>query len=146
MRRPFRTRVSFPGEFPGFAPWAGMRCPFRAWNSKYDGRAWNSKYDGRAWYSKYDGRAWDREPGAKKRFLIRFLTDVAWGPSMETGVSDPSYRREDTLARAARWDPGGLFLLLSGEVGHEVDKLLFGHGWGEGGHEGGRHFVAAGQV
>ena len=53
---------------------------------------------------------------------------------------------KDTLARAARWGPGGLFLLLSGEVGHEVDELLFGHGWGEGGHEGGRHFVAAGEV
>ena len=132
MRRPFRTRVVLSGEFPGFAPWADMRCPVRAWDSKYD------------------GRAWDREPAAKKRLLIRFLTDVAWGPIMEIGVSEPRLqkRREekDTLARAARWDLGGLFLLLSGEVGHEVDELLFGHGWGEGGHEGGRHFVAAGEV
>jgi hypothetical protein len=22
----------YPGGFPGFAPWAGMRCPFRAWD------------------------------------------------------------------------------------------------------------------
>ena len=22
------------GGFPGFAPWAGMRCPYRAWGSK----------------------------------------------------------------------------------------------------------------
>jgi hypothetical protein len=35
MRRSFRTRVFLPGGFPGFAPWAGMRCPVRAWDSKY---------------------------------------------------------------------------------------------------------------
>ena len=32
MRRSFRTRVSFSGGFPGLAPWAGMRCPVRAWD------------------------------------------------------------------------------------------------------------------
>ena len=62
------------------------------------------------------------------------------------GQRPTATEEKDTLARAARWDLGGLFLLLSGEVGHEVDELLFGHGWGEGGHEGGRHFVAAGEV
>ena len=34
MRRSFRTRRMLPGGFPGFAPWAGMRCPYRAWGSK----------------------------------------------------------------------------------------------------------------
>ena len=32
MRRSFRTRVVLPGGFPGFAPWAGMRCPVGAWD------------------------------------------------------------------------------------------------------------------
>ena len=27
----------FPGRFPGFAPWAGMQCPYRAWNRKRGG-------------------------------------------------------------------------------------------------------------
>ena len=29
----------FPGGSPGFAPWAGMRCPVGAWDSKHGGRA-----------------------------------------------------------------------------------------------------------
>jgi hypothetical protein len=32
MRRSFRTRRILPGGFPGLAPWAGMRCPLRAWD------------------------------------------------------------------------------------------------------------------
>ena len=27
----------YPGVFPGFAPWAGMRCPYRAWDGKRGG-------------------------------------------------------------------------------------------------------------
>ena len=34
MRRSFRTRSCFSGGFPGLAPWAGMRCPYRAWIEK----------------------------------------------------------------------------------------------------------------
>ena len=78
------------------------------------------------------------EPGSKIRSERR--------SAPRPGSANPATEEKETLARAARWDPGGLFLLLSGEVGHEVDELLFGHGWGERGHEGGRHFVAAGEV
>ncbi len=28
---PSERGVVFPGGFPGLAPWAGMRCPYRAW-------------------------------------------------------------------------------------------------------------------
>ncbi len=35
MRRSFRTRVYFSEGFPRLAPWAGMRCPFRAWDRKH---------------------------------------------------------------------------------------------------------------
>ncbi len=31
MRRSFRTRGCLCGWIPGLAPWAGMRCPYRAW-------------------------------------------------------------------------------------------------------------------
>ena len=34
MRRSFRTRVYFPGGFPEFPPWAGMRCPVSAANRR----------------------------------------------------------------------------------------------------------------
>ena len=37
MRRSFRTRRMLPGGFPGLAPWAGMRCPVRAWDWKRSG-------------------------------------------------------------------------------------------------------------
>ena len=32
-----------------------------------------------------------RGPDAKKRFWIRVLKDVAWGPSVETGADVPGY-------------------------------------------------------
>ena len=31
---PSERGVVFPGGFPGLAPWAGMRCPYRAWIEK----------------------------------------------------------------------------------------------------------------
>ena len=37
MRRSFRTRFFLPGGFPGFAPWAGMRCPVGAWDRERGG-------------------------------------------------------------------------------------------------------------
>ena len=37
---PSERRFVLPGQFPGLAPWAGMRCPFRAW-----GRNWVRTYD-----------------------------------------------------------------------------------------------------
>ena len=30
----------FSGGFPGFAPWAGMRCPVRAWDRTRGWRVW----------------------------------------------------------------------------------------------------------
>ena len=130
MRRSFRTRRMLPGGFPGFAPWAGMRCPYRAWGSK-PGLGHGSRR-----------RLALRQNGIEPDSKIRSERRSAPRP----GSANPATEEKETLARAARWDPGGLFLLLSGEVGHEVDELLFGHGWGERGHEGGRHFVAAGEV
>ena len=40
--------------------------------------------------------------GCEKRFLIRVLRDVAWGPIMETGVSDPRLQKKKTPWRARR--------------------------------------------
>ena len=37
MRRSFRTHICFDGGFPGLPPWAGMRCPVRAWDRKRSG-------------------------------------------------------------------------------------------------------------
>jgi hypothetical protein len=37
MRRSFRTHICFDGGFPGLAPWAGMRCPVRAWDRRRSG-------------------------------------------------------------------------------------------------------------
>ena len=52
MRRSFRTRVSFSGGFPGLAPWAGMRCPVRAWDPT---RGWGLVSDTR-WVVRYRER------------------------------------------------------------------------------------------
>ena len=85
----------------------------------------------------------------KPRFLILPPAKKTFGETFgaATGVSEPGYKeKEETMARAARQDRDRLFLLLGGEVGNEVDELLFGHGWSERGHEGGRHFIAADEV
>ena len=36
-------------------------------------------------------RLFDMGPDAKKRFQIRVLRDVAWGPRVETGAGVPGY-------------------------------------------------------
>ncbi len=42
---PSERRSVFPGGFPGLAPWAGMRCPIRAWDQKIGGVCGGVKVD-----------------------------------------------------------------------------------------------------
>ena len=42
---PSERGVVFSGGFPGFAPWAGMRCPYRAWDRERGGAFRHRKHD-----------------------------------------------------------------------------------------------------